>query len=248
MTETSTSTNRFIALQGAYNVRDLGGYPSAAGETRWGTLFRADALHSLSAEDQQRLRARGVRTVIDLRHSAETSAQPNVFAEAEDIRYHNIPIFRAAVSGQQSVQTPDLRTIYRYIVEDCRDGLTEVLTTIADAEEGGVLFHCTAGKDRTGIVAALLLDLAGVAAETIADDYALTTGAMAHIRPKLLARVREEGGSVEQMDRLLSSHREDMLDFMGYLYQRYSGAAHYIREIGLTDEQIARLQRRLNTM
>jgi len=245
MTLTSASTNRFVTLQGAYNVRDLGGYPTETGQTHWGVLFRADALHQLSDDDQQILRKRGVKTVIDLRHGAEIETQPNVFANADDIRYHNIPIFRSSVSGNSSGQTPDLPSIYRYIIEECRAGVSEALTTIADAEAGGVVFHCTAGKDRTGIIAALLLDIAGVEANTIADDYALTTGAMTHIRPRLLERVREEGGSVEQMDRLLSSHREDMLDFMTYLHERYSNAAQYAREIGLTGEQIVRLQRRL---
>lgn len=245
MTLPSASANRFIALQGAYNVRDLGGYPAGTGQTRWGMLFRADALHHLSTDDQHLLRTRGIKTVIDLRHGAEVETQPNVFAEADDVRYHNIPIFRASVAGNASGQTPDLPSIYRYIVEECRAGVTEVLTTIADAETGGVLFHCTAGKDRTGIIAALLLDMAGVDAETIADDYALTTAAMTHIRPRLLERVREEGGSVEQMERLLSSHREDMLGFMAYLHERYGDAAQYAREIGLTDEHIARLRERL---
>lgn len=245
MTSSSASENRFIVLQGAYNVRDLGGYPAAFGQTRWGMLFRADGLHQLSTDDQHMLRTRGVKTVIDLRHGSEVERQPNVFAQADDIRYHKIPIFRASIAGSSNNQTPDLPAIYRYIVEECRAGVTEVLATIADAEEGGVLFHCTAGKDRTGVIAALLLDMAGVDADTIADDYALTTNAMLHIRPQLLERVREEGGSVEGMERLLSSHREDMLDFMTYLHERYGSAAQYIREIGLTSEQILRLQQRL---
>ncbi|MDL1902774.1 tyrosine-protein phosphatase, partial [Anaerolineae bacterium CFX9] len=158
----SSVFSRHIMLEGAYNVRDLGGLSTSYGETRRGVIFRADALHQLTEADQQVLRDKGVRTVIDLRHSTEIDAQPNVFANDETIRYFKIPIFRAAVSGHSEGHTPDLPAIYRYIIDECRISINEVLTTIADAKTGGVLFHCTAGKDRTGIITALLLDMVGV--------------------------------------------------------------------------------------
>jgi protein-tyrosine phosphatase len=238
----TTSALRWVRLNGATNVRDLGGYAAGGRTTRWGKVYRSDGLHRLDADDQQALIDRGVRMVIDLRHASETESQPNVFAASEAVQYVNIPLFRAAPAAASTSAVPDLPTIYRYIVDECQAGLREVMEAIAGAGDGAVVFHCTAGKDRTGIVTALLLGAAGVDAETIADDYALTTEAMQHLRPHLLAQAELAGGGTEHIDRLLSSHREDMLSLLGYMGERYGDAAAYLRSLGLSDAQIDRLR------
>lgn len=180
---------RQIVLEGAHNVRDLGGYPTAAGETRWSVFLRADSLHQVTAADLNTLLQIGIRTVIDLRHASEVQAAPNRLADLPQIAYHNIPIFRATTRLGE-VQTPTLQQIYSYIVDHCQAGLSETLFTLIEAQPNGVLFHCSAGKDRAGIVAALILGLAGVDKTIIAADYALTGAAMPALRPVLLAQTR----------------------------------------------------------
>jgi protein-tyrosine phosphatase len=236
---------RWVRLAGATNVRDLGGYSTRDGITKWGTVFRADSLHALSVSEQQVLIERGVRTVIDLRHAGETDAQPNVYRSSTDVHYFNIPIFRGAPPVPNPGQVPDLPTIYRYIVDDCRSSLADAFTVIADAPAGGLLFHCSAGKDRTGVIAALLLGLAGVPKATIAEDYALTEQAMQYLRPRLLAQTAAAGGDPARLERLLSCYPEDMLRFLTYLDEWYGGAARYLRDLGLSAAQLERLRDRL---
>jgi protein-tyrosine phosphatase len=238
----TVSGSRWVRVTGATNVRDLGGYRAEGGITRWGTIFRADSLHQLSQEDQQMLLDHGVRTVIDLRHTSETDARPNVFSSLPNIRYIPAPIFQGVPPTPDANQPMlDLPTIYRYMVDECQNGFAKALSTIADAGEGSVLFHCSAGKDRTGVLSALLLGLAGVSDETIAEDYALTTQAMLHLRPKLMAQLEATGGDPVMLDRLLSSHPEDMLNLLNYVKERYASLQNYVRLLGLSDAQIERL-------
>ncbi|MBW4438637.1 MAG: tyrosine-protein phosphatase [Pleurocapsa minor GSE-CHR-MK-17-07R] len=240
----TVTASRWVTLSGATNVRDLGGYQADTGITRWGTLFRADGMHRLNEDDQRALINRGVRTMIDLRHASEIAAQPNVFARSSDVRYLNIPILRAVHATPDASQIPDMATIYRYFIDECQAGLSETLSAIADADQGAVVFHCTAGKDRTGVVAALLLGLAGVGHDDIADDYALTAEAMQHLLPQMMEQAKQNG-STEVLKRLLSSNREDMLDLLAYTEQRYESIPAYIRQLGLSDAQRARLRGRL---
>lgn len=236
---------RWLRLNGATNVRDLGGYCTRDGITRWGTVFRADSLHALNESEQQLLLDHGVRTIIDLRHTSETEGQPNVFRFSPCVRYFNILLFQNTRPAPHSAQKPDLPTIYRYIVDDCRPAVAEVLSVIADAGDGAVLFHCSAGKDRTGVIAALLLGLAGVPKTKIAEDYALTDLAMQDLRPRLVAQTVAAGGDPPALERLLSSYPEDMLRFLTYLDEWYGGAARYVRDLGLSSVRLQRLLDRL---
>lgn len=236
--------SRWITLEGATNVRDLGGHTTDSAMTRWGSLFRADNLHRLTAADQERLLAAGVRVVIDLRHHDEVQNAPNVLAAHPGVDYRHIPLFQNPPSAS-GASLPDLPTIYRYMVNECQPGFGAALAAIAEADGGGVLFHCTAGKDRTGILAALLLRLAGVAPEAVAAEYALTTEAMARLRPAILEQVRQRGGSVEATERMLSSEAPDMLGLLAYVDERYGDVEGYLKAIGLSEAQIERLRARL---
>jgi protein-tyrosine phosphatase len=241
-----TSPTRWLPIEGAFNVRDLGGYALERGATRWRSLLRADSLHRLTDADQQMLIDYGVRTVIDLRHASETTTAPNVFAASTVVSYRSIPLFRAAPpAANGSAMPPDLATIYRYMLDGCRAGLGEALAAIADADDGAVLFHCTAGKDRTGVVSALLLGIAGVAPDVIIHDYTLTAQAMARMRPYILAQAEGAGGKTQDVERLLGSDAPDMQYLLDYLATQYDGAAAYGRSVGLSERQIDQLRARL---
>ena len=159
-----------IVLEGANNVRDLGGYATGNGRaTRFGRLFRADALSSLTDRDVSTILERRIRTIIDLRDPEEVAAGPNHQAVLEAAEYHNIPLLSGLARGAIKSPPPSLGDFYVLGARYCTEQFRDVFTIIAAHTDGPLLFHCTAGKDRTGMVAALLLDLAGVAMETILE-------------------------------------------------------------------------------
>lgn len=213
-------------------------------------LLRADSLHRLTPDDHSVLAAIPVRTVIDLRHDGELAAAPNPFAQMPGVAYHHVPIIRtpptpAAENADSPAVPRDLGTVYRYIVDECQAGLRAALTTIADAGEGTVLFHCTAGKDRTGIIAGLVLGMVGVSPEVIAADYGLTTEAMAAMRPALMAQMTGSGRPADEAERMLSSDPELLLNLLAYLREQHGSLDAYLRVIGLTDDHITRIRSRL---
>lgn len=228
---------RHIALEGAHNVRDVGGYAAANGaETQWRRLLRSDSLHRLTADDQQRLRAYGVRTIIDLRLPFEVAHDPNVFAGAADIQYRNIPLITERTDAGIESRSTTVSDLYRLMIDECQEPIRDVLAALAEAE-APVLIHCMVGKDRTGLIAALTLGMAGVRSELIADDYALsaplTSALLAEIRTMLVSHNID----VARFDRLSPAPREAMLTTLNYIDARYGGVESYMTTIGLTSAQ-----------
>lgn len=235
---------RHLPVAGTYNVRDLGGYLTGKGETRWRRILRADGLHRLDADGMATLVGEGVTTVIDLRHADELASQPNPFSTNAAVRYHNVSLF------DQLAPTPKpggdvLLELYKLALAQRQDAIAAVLTTIAEAPEGVVLFHCTAGKDRTGIVALLLLALAGVEAALIVEDYAQTGRMIAPMVEEILAHAVARGADIEAFRPLLASEPETMVATIAHLFEQYGSARQYLRTIGLDDATIARLHDRL---
>jgi hypothetical protein len=177
------------------NVRDLGGLPTAdGGLTRRGALVRADDLCRLTPTGRRRLADFGVRTILDLRGPAE-SADPHPFAAHPLVGYRGLSL-RDPDDGDTAAALDaagaDVPTIYRVQLERCAPRFAEVLRAFATAPPGGVLIHCHAGKDRTGLAVALLLALADVAPRAIVEDYALSADRLRAApwlrRPDLIAR------------------------------------------------------------
>jgi protein-tyrosine phosphatase len=245
MTDLKLEPPRHLPLTGAHNVRDLGGYATPAGETRWGAFFRADSLHQLTEADVQALLTAGVQTVIDLRHDGEVQAAPNRLAALSEVAYHHLPLIRV-MGGNSGAMPPDLRSIYTYIVDECQDSLREAFSTMTAAPEGGILFHCSAGKDRTGVVAALLLGLVGVEEPLITADYALTTQAMETLRPVLVEQAVARGGRAEDLEPMLTSHAEDMQALLDHLTSKYGSLDAYTQQLGLDADQLQQLRHRLS--
>lgn len=246
MSEPITSEySRHLPLVGTYNVRDIGGYRTRDGRSiRWRTFFRADSLHRLPPEAQARLLDHGVRTVIDLRRTDELTVAPNVFASTTGVTYRHLSLL------PELPPTPgELRSLvdtYRQMLDERQEQIRGVLEHLA--APGGLpgLVHCTAGKDRTGVLTALVLGLAGVPEETIIQDYALSAtylGApfIAEVRQRALAR----GYIWEQFAPLVDSPPEHMEATLQHLYDRYGGIASYVRIIGLSAGQITALQEAL---
>ncbi|WP_117192377.1 tyrosine-protein phosphatase [Rhizobium terrae] len=242
--------DRLIALEGAHNVRDLGGYRTASGgSTRWRSLLRGDALHRLSSADIDALLGHGLTTVIDLRNAHEIAAEANPFAGHERVRYHNTPVFSALAPVEMMAGASmsfDMGDRYCRALDACQPAIAEVLNTIADAPDGVVLFHCSAGKDRTGVISALLLANAGVDDTTIIEDYALT----ATISGPLIARLRERalgrGTSAALADIVLASEPHSMRQALDHIRLHYGGVPEYLAKLGFDEAGKRRLRDRLS--
>ena len=242
---------RHLDLEGAHNVRDLGGYETVDGRrTRWKTFLRSDGMHRLTSRDREQLLRYGVRTVIDLRRTEEVRSQPNVFADSDSVAYLRRNLTGDDWTSNALDSIPDLdqaqRMARNYVrsLDTRQASYREVLAALASPGALPAIFHCTAGKDRTGRIAALLLANAGVDEETIVEDYALSARYrfQAYLAdpsnqpdvPRDVKTWREYQGIVSppQTMRLVLKHLND----------RYGGVPGYLRAIGLTDDQIESLR------
>ncbi|MEZ4869064.1 MAG: tyrosine-protein phosphatase [Caldilineaceae bacterium] len=232
---------RHIPLEGAHNVRDIGGYPAGAGQTtRWRTFLRAASLHKLSPAGQQALLDYGLRTVIDLRYEQEVLAAPNVFAQSGAVHYVNLSLFAGTAPARARNAPPNLESMYRYILDE-RQAVVRTVLEVMTTDAFPVLVHCTAGKDRTGVITALMLGLAGVDHATIAEDYALTAHYGAALLDELRADAVAAGRDTATYERFLEAKPVAMLKTLAHLESTYGGIRAYLQQIGLTTTQIDQL-------
>ena len=237
--------NRQLEWEGCLNVRDLGGYPAAdERETRWGAVVRSDNLSPLTDAGQDALRDHGIRSIIDLRMPEEAEQLPNPFAEPGDhgIAYTNVSFINPEVPPPEEFTT--LANDYAGMLDRFQPEVSEIMRTIARAPEGGVLVHCHAGKDRTGLVCALLLELAGVDRETTSAEYALSEE---YLRP-LREELPEEPGERAEREKERSKYSpraEVMMEVLERLDQEYGGAEQYLLHAGVAPQDIALLRERL---
>jgi protein-tyrosine phosphatase len=224
------------------NVRELGGHPTRDGATtRTHSLLRSDDLAQLTDEGMQALADYGVRTVIDLRWPGEVAAKPYPSTlSAHGVRYHQISLLTSDEMQWASLSGACTKEMWKCaVLEHTRPQLKTVLDVIADAANDPLLFHCVAGKDRTGLIAALLLALADVEPDAIAADYAASASQLADAYV-----VRYSNLERAEIFEALRCPEEGVHNMLAYLAQ-YGGAAGYLNAIGLNDAKIARLRARL---
>lgn len=166
---------KHIPLEKAHNIRDLGGYPAAQGKaTRWGLLYRSDALSELTKSDWEKLQQRNIKTIIDLRSERECAAAP-IFAPEEMVCLHfslmnQLDSNLKSASRENIIESMKLDYV-KTLFGNLSCGAQILHAILERMDSGAVLFLCSAGKDRTGIVAALVLYLCGVMKEDIIADY-----------------------------------------------------------------------------
>jgi protein-tyrosine phosphatase len=233
------TVDRHLDWPNCRNARDLGGLPTADGGTvRRSALIRTDCLQFLTPEGIETVRSTGVSRIIDLRTAAEVSGYPTPFTE-DPIGLH-VPV--------QDWDDPQDHTT---IVESCilmldlhPDRFAAALRAIAEAPEGPVIIHCYGGKDRTGLVAALALIIAGVPEPEIIADYALTQSRLAGMLAEQLAAEPDESlhpAMIEYRD----TRPESLVAILRHLDTKYGGPIPYLQQAGLPQSTLNTLRTRL---
>jgi protein tyrosine/serine phosphatase len=239
--------DRFVELDGCHNFRDLGGYPTVPGSTvRRGSLYRSDALHLVSKQDVTRLRDElGLRHIIDLRATYELETEGRGPLSREPIRFHHIPLFDADSRARGYTNGEGgLAMRYAFLAELAMEPIARVLALLAKAD-GPAVFHCAAGKDRTGVVAAIILALLEVADTAIVDDYALTQRSLADIIRRLAGSASYELVLETLPPDTLHAHPETMADFLALMRHRFGSFAAYAAAAGVDAPTLERLRARL---
>jgi protein-tyrosine phosphatase len=242
-----------LAWEGCINVRDLGGLATADGATtRQGRVIRADNLRKLSDRGRQALVDHGVERVVDLRFPEELAEDPDGDFPVEVVHVSVLGDNRTPEwQAEQNAAMDGAATAEEYLVwsyaaflDRYRDKFAAAVQTIADAPEGAVVVHCLGGKDRTGLITALLLRIAGVPVEAVAEEYALTEAALAPTTPAWIALAPDEAER-RRRELMRPAPAAVMLDVLHGVDERYGGVADYLRGAGVTDDTLARIRERL---
>lgn len=239
---------RRLSWQGSYNIRDLGGLVAANGRVlQRGALVRADNLGHLMPEGQAALVAYGIGRIIDLRSSEECATWPHAFSRHATIHTVNIPLGSSADADAQAAldRASDLGDWSRLALHYCKPAFAHLMAQLAHAPPGGVLLHCHAGKDRTGLAVALVLALVGVLPAQIAADYAASTQGLQPLFAQWLAAVVSDPIQHAALVPRLTAYPETMLVVLAHLDAHYGGAAAYLRQCGMREEAFAAIRQRL---
>jgi len=235
-----------LLVEGSYNIRDLGGYVTRDGRaTRPGLFLRAGNLAQVTPTGAQQLLGFGAKTIIDLRDEWEVEKYPDVFAQSAPWGYANLPFIGnslySAKSWRDRTKTyAGLDGLYEIFLDACQPQVAAIFTALA-ASQPAAVFHCHAGKDRTGLVSALLLGAAGVPAQLIADDYAATSQHISGLVAGWRVAAEAQGQNMENFERDTGAVAETMLRTLNHLEQRYGGAASYLVQCGVSQQQLDEL-------
>jgi protein-tyrosine phosphatase len=241
---------RLVELDGPANFRDLGGYVGRGGRTvHLGRVFRADSLSAMSDRDVQHcVHVLRLHTIVDLRTGGEVDRFSHGPLEHEGVTFHHEPIIDetrvpADARGREAAAALSLDEIYRMMLERFGDRFATVLRIVADPANHPIVFHCAAGKDRTGLTAALTLGLLGVDDATIVADYAATAERM----PDLIARNRaraEAGGDAlaEVSQQHYEARAEAMEEVLRWIAAEHGTIEGYVTAQGLEPEAITSLR------
>ena len=234
---------RRLPLEGLANARELGGFPCPEGLTAFGRYLRSEVPARLSESDFTFFKEYGLKTVIDFRGGEEIAKTADVLSAQDWITYIHLPVFdenvvRGAAKDMLKDMSADFTWGKHYVqmAEEKKDWVKTVLETIA-ASEGVVLFHCTTGKDRTGIISAVLLGLCGVSESDIAADYCVSE---IYLRDmfKAMSKYVPVDMDIEGSNPFLSTKWENMVMLLEYISRTYGGMAGYVRECGVAQETV----------
>lgn len=248
--------DRIIPLEGGHNFRDIGGYATSDGRyTAWGRVFRSGSMAELSEPARDMLASLGLRVVCDLRSTPERRRKPSRLPEVHDFEivardYHSSVADLVTAMRQPDVTPDNARSFMIGFYRELPYEQSEMYRTLFERLAAGalpLLFHCAAGKDRTGVAAALLLDLLGVPRSTVIEDYILTD----HFFEAGCRMVRADGSGLHSLDEAIwqpmmradAAYLEAMFDTIA---QRHGSAEGFVREaLGIHDEAISAIRTQL---
>jgi protein-tyrosine phosphatase len=254
----SEAGERWLNIPTGVNLRDIGGYPTTDGKrVRWKQVYRSGTLNELSPSDVEQLAKHNLRLICDLRSPDEVADSPDDAARF-GAHYKHLPIqadrsamrqLRAAFFQPERL-TDIMRESYNTIIlEDNAAFIGQILRDISDPANLPLLFHCTAGKDRTGVTAALLLAVLGVPDHIIAADYALSNRYYHRFRAQVAGVVKKVGWmglSVDSIHPLLIADGDMMIEMLAALRARYGSIEAYLTErAGLTPQHLHNLRQNL---
>jgi protein-tyrosine phosphatase len=243
------------------NLRDLGGLPVRGGTTRPGVLLRSDDVSVMPADFARKMVDDGVRQVIDLRSPEEALLTGRGPLTVPGVNYHHLPL-TASVSMPEDVSrelmsasaTPEhVGAWYANLLEAQARQLAVGVTLVA-LSEGATVFHCAAGKDRTGVFAAVVLSALGAAPETISADYAVTATRLPQLFPRLRAilgglipekAIGDDSGQLDEQGAMMGAHAASMDAMQRLLIERHGSVLEPVRQAGLSDAVIGQLHQRL---
>ncbi len=234
------SPMRHYPFAEVHNFRDLGGYPTNDGRvTAYNTFFRSDSPHLMNVNDQAKIRAMKIRTIVDLRFPAEQHALPSPFFGDATIAYHTRSII--ADFGMYNTRLHEgVPKLYIDVIQHDPKIFAEIFRVLIHADDA-TWFYCRVGNVRSGIVAAILLDCVGVPHNEIVTDYMRTA---LYVAP-IMQIMRQEGlgnASQELFDVALWPRPENIQVLLYFLRQRYGGSAGYLQDAGITSDELKLLQ------
>nr|WP_312717620.1 tyrosine-protein phosphatase [Stenotrophomonas geniculata] len=250
----AADTQRVIPLQGAWNVRTFAGLQGRHGPIPANAFVRTADLGRLTDADRDALVAAGVKLDIDLRTADEEAQSPDLLAGDDRFDYQRISLMGTEKMDLQKMMAsfPDsLGEAYVQWLDHSQPQFKQVFRRIAAQQDGAVLFHCTAGKDRTGIIAGLLLDLAGVSKAEIVHNYAISAHYLegqpkdSAMNAQLMALVKQNPEIGRKMAGMAGTAPDNMEQFLAALHSQYGGAEGYLKAIGVSEQEIQQLKARL---
>lgn len=235
---------RHIPIPGTHNFRDAGGYRvDGGGSIRWRTLFRSDSLHGVPQQGLDQIVELGVRSAFDVRYPHEVRNRAHSLSSHAAVVYHNSPLSDLTAPWSEPVST--LEEMNLFFLEDNASRVSTALQRFAAPGAFPALVNCTVGKDRTGLVVALLLAIAGVSRADIVRDYMLSDVPTRDLRARTV-QVAIANGADEKLVRELTSIRPSVMErTLDHLETSYGGAEGYARSAGLTSEQIESIREAL---
>lgn len=224
--------DRHIRLAGTRNLRDVGGYPAGDGrQTRWRTLFRADALDQLPAGSQATLIDLGLRQAIDLRWTIEVESWPSVFHDSPTVRYLNFPLRDSSPAVIRGFPEG-----YRTMIDERGAQLANVARALLEPDGLPAIVCCAAGVDRTGLAIAIVLTAVGVPADVVAADYAMSAACFAN------EGIESGLGDWRSGPVAIDCRPEYMVGALDHISRRYGGAAAFLAGHGLSDADVRGLR------
>ncbi len=236
-------TRRHVPFEHWFNVRDLGGYATGDSTVGWKRFYRAGTPSRLNEADVERARSLGVTTIIDLRRDDEAARDEVRAAEVLGVAHHRLPIISEAESMDALVAAGISSERYLSFLETGSEAFRQIFTVLGEPSTYPVIVHCTSGKDRTGVVSAMTLELLGVPRTTIEADYAMTNIE----RDRAVAYWQVRGGwfttaTPALVDYALGVPPEAISGFLDGLEARYGGTEAYLRALGVSADSIRGLR------